>query len=95
VCEDQRRSHQRNQNIIQEFSRIDSHLSAVSAKTERLRLLKVTILYQQNICGGFNFGITCISKGTWINITNNLFHIICHRYDSSCYKVTKIRLSYR
>ncbi|XP_062584557.1 centrosomal protein kizuna-like isoform X2 [Saccostrea cucullata] len=40
VCEDQRRSQQRNQNIIREFSRIDTHLTTVSAKTERLRLLK-------------------------------------------------------
>ncbi|XP_078313988.1 uncharacterized protein LOC144619561 isoform X4 [Crassostrea virginica] len=40
ICEDQRRSQQRNQSILQDFSRIDSHLTAVSGKTERLRILK-------------------------------------------------------
>lgn len=42
ICDDERRSQQRNQNILRDFSRIDSHLTAVSNKTERLRLLKVS-----------------------------------------------------
>lgn len=44
ICEDQRRSQQRNEQIIREFERIDTHLSSMSSRTERLRLLKVIFL---------------------------------------------------
>ncbi|XP_052057793.1 centrosomal protein kizuna-like isoform X9 [Mytilus californianus] len=40
ICEDQRRSQQRNDQILKEFDRIDAHLGNLSARTERLRLLK-------------------------------------------------------
>ncbi|XP_071164099.1 centrosomal protein kizuna-like isoform X5 [Mytilus edulis] len=40
ICEDQRRSQQRNDQILKEFYRIDAHLGNLSARTERLRLLK-------------------------------------------------------
>ncbi|KAK3092900.1 hypothetical protein FSP39_008587 [Pinctada imbricata] len=40
ICEDQRRSHLRNQQILRDFERVDSHLATLTAKTERLRLLK-------------------------------------------------------
>ena len=41
VCSDEKRAQQRNAMLVREFERIDSHLAAMSARTQRLDFLKV------------------------------------------------------
>ncbi|KAJ8309348.1 hypothetical protein KUTeg_014222 [Tegillarca granosa] len=40
VCEDQKRSQQRNEQILRDLDRMDSHLASMSARTQKLKLLK-------------------------------------------------------
>ncbi|KAL5008010.1 hypothetical protein ScPMuIL_013591 [Solemya velum] len=40
ICEDEKRSKERNEQILRHFDRIEAHLSKVSTRTEKLRVLK-------------------------------------------------------
>ncbi|XP_071079822.1 centrosomal protein kizuna-like [Haliotis cracherodii] len=40
ICEDERRSKQRNEQIRREFERIDTHMASLGSRTEKLRILK-------------------------------------------------------
>ncbi|XP_023933429.1 mastermind-like protein 2 isoform X2 [Lingula anatina] len=40
VCEDERKSQLRNEKLMKDVERVENHLSSLSAKTDRLRLLK-------------------------------------------------------
>ncbi|KAK2148770.1 hypothetical protein LSH36_484g04103 [Paralvinella palmiformis] len=40
ICEDEKRSQLRNEKLLQEFERVDSHMATLSARTERLRAMK-------------------------------------------------------
>ncbi|KAH9509194.1 hypothetical protein Btru_049333 [Bulinus truncatus] len=40
ICEDERRAKQRNEMILREFQRIDTHMSELNARTQRLALMK-------------------------------------------------------
>ncbi|XP_071796439.1 uncharacterized protein [Asterias amurensis] len=40
ICEDERRSKARNDQLLREYERVDAHVAALSARTDRLKLLK-------------------------------------------------------
>ncbi|XP_041469830.1 centrosomal protein kizuna-like isoform X1 [Lytechinus variegatus] len=40
VCEDERKSKARNEQLLQDFVRVEAHIATLSSRTERLRLLK-------------------------------------------------------
>ncbi|XP_022089106.1 uncharacterized protein LOC110978421 [Acanthaster planci] len=40
VCEDERRSRARNEQLLREYERVEAHVAALSARTDRLRLIK-------------------------------------------------------
>ncbi|XP_038075188.1 mediator of RNA polymerase II transcription subunit 15-like [Patiria miniata] len=40
ICEDERRSRARNEQLLREYDRVEAHVAALSARTDRLRLLK-------------------------------------------------------
>eukprot|EP00057_Strongylocentrotus_purpuratus_P028792 XP_011683266.1 PREDICTED: centrosomal protein kizuna-like [Strongylocentrotus purpuratus] len=41
VCEDERKSKDRNEQLLRDFGRVEAHIATLSSRTERLRLLKV------------------------------------------------------
>ncbi len=44
VCENEKRSKARNQQLLSDYQRVEAHVAALSTRTERLRLLKVLVL---------------------------------------------------
>ncbi|XP_033102741.1 centrosomal protein kizuna-like [Anneissia japonica] len=40
ICDDERKSRARNEQLLQEFQRVQTHMDALSVRTERLRMLK-------------------------------------------------------
>jgi hypothetical protein len=41
ICEDEKRSQWRNEQLLRDFDRVESHMATLSARTDRLRTMKV------------------------------------------------------
>jgi hypothetical protein len=44
ICEDERKSRWRNEKLLHDFQRVESNMEEMHEKTEKLRLIKVTLV---------------------------------------------------
>ena len=63
ICDQEKRSKERNRELLKEFERVEQHASMLAVKTDRLKSYKV-LLSGPNI--GVNSSV-CFSEGNKIN----------------------------